>query len=120
MSGITPESVEGQRGWGAGKIWKEEYIRRARLYHLELSKPKLVHALAPIAFLLIFVAPSLVFSQVAARTLSGKVTSESGSGIPNTHLSVLNTDNEIGRASCREREKIAEVDVEYTTTYREI
>src|SRR5205807_7781678 len=93
MSGITPKSVEGQRGWGAGKIWKEEYIRRARLYHLELSKPKLVHALAPIAFLLIFVAPSLVFSQVAARTLSGKVTSESGSGIPNTHLSVLNTDN---------------------------
>src|SRR5713101_672310 len=93
MSGITPKSPGALRGSDAGKSWKREYIRGARLSHLELFRLKLALALAPIAFLLIFLTPFRAFSQMAAKTLSGKVTSESGSRIPNAHLSILNTDN---------------------------
>jgi hypothetical protein len=49
---------------------------------------KLVLFLAPIAFLHSLLVPIPVFSQVAARTLSGIVTGESGSRIPNPHLSI--------------------------------
>ncbi len=93
MYGITPKSPGDLRGPDAGKSWKQEYIRDVCLSHLELFRLRLVLALAPIAFLLIFLTPFPVLSQVAARTISGKVTSETGSRISNTHLSILNTDN---------------------------
>src|SRR6266851_4377822 len=93
MSGISPKSPDGLSDSDVGRIWNEEYIRRTWLSHLELFRLETILALLPIAFLLIFLTPSLVFSQMAARTLSGKVASEAGSCIPNAHLSVLNTDN---------------------------
>jgi len=93
MSGISPKSPDGLSDSDVGRIWNEEYIRRTWLSHLELFRLETILALLPIAFLLIFLTPSLVFSQMAARTLSGKVASEAGSRIPNAHLSVLNTDN---------------------------
>ncbi len=92
MFGITPKSPGDRRGSDAGKSWKQEYICWAGVSRLELLRPKLVLALAPIAFLLIFLRPSQVFSQVAERTLSGKVTSESGSRIRSAHLSIRNSD----------------------------
>ena len=105
MSGIMPKSPGGLPGSDAGKNYQQEYIRGACLPHPELFRAKLVLALAPIAFLLIFLTPLRVFSQVAARTLSGKVTSESGSGIPSAHLSIRNTYNgssvsSIGKQDC--------------------
>jgi len=93
MSGIMPKSPGDLRGSDAGKNYQQEYIRGACLPHPELFRVRPVLALAPITFLLIFLTPFRVFSQVAARTLSGKVTSESGSGIPSAHLSILNRDN---------------------------
>ena len=91
MSGITPKSHDSQGGSDAGRIRKEEFICRERLSHLVLFR--LVLALTPVAFVLIFLMPFPVFSQVAARALSGKITSESGSRIPSVHLSIRNTDN---------------------------
>lgn len=72
---------------------KHRDIRRARQSNLEFVRRKLIFHRASIAFLLILLVPILVFSQVAARTLSGIVTSESGSRIPNAHLSIRNTGN---------------------------
>src|SRR5260370_7207172 len=91
MSGITPKSPEAVLGSEGGKSWKQEYIRGAGVSRLELLRLKLVLALAPIAFLLIFLTPSQVFSQLAERTLSGKETRESGSPIRTAHLSIRNT-----------------------------
>ncbi len=61
--------------------------------HLDLAGKKLVLFVASMAFLLTPLVPFPVFSQVAAGTLSGTVTSESGSPIPNAHLSIRNTGN---------------------------
>src|SRR5260370_9036462 len=91
MSGITPKSPEAVLGSEGGRSWKQEYIRGAGVSRRELLRLKLVLALGPIAFLLIFLTPSQVFSQLAERTLSGKVTSESGSRIRSAHLSIRNT-----------------------------
>jgi len=93
MSGIGPKSPNGLLSYEAGKSWKQKAFRGARLPHRGLFWVKLVLFLAPIAFLQSLLAPIPVFSQVAARTLSGIVTGRSGSRIPNPHLSIRNTGN---------------------------
>ncbi len=93
MSGIMPKSPGDLRGSDAWESWKEEYKRGVCPSHPELFRQKLVFALTPIAFLLIFLTPFRVFSQASARTISGKVTSKSGSRVPSAHLSIRNTDN---------------------------
>ncbi len=93
MSGTTINAPAGVHGGVAGKGWKPRDIRGARPSHLDLVGKKLILFVASIAFLLTLLAPFLVFSQVAAATLSGTVTSESGFRIPNAHLSVRNTGN---------------------------
>jgi hypothetical protein len=93
MSGIGPKSPNGLLSYEAGKSRKQKAIREARLPHRGLFGVKLVLFLAPIAFLQSLLAPIPVFSQVAARTLSGIVTGRSGSRIPNPHLSIRNTGN---------------------------
>jgi hypothetical protein len=93
MSGTGPKSPNGLLSYEAGKSWKQKAIREARLPHRGLFGVKLVLFLAPIAFLQSLLAPIPVFSQVAARTLSGIVTGRSGSRIPNPHLSIRNTGN---------------------------
>jgi hypothetical protein len=93
MSGIGPKSPNGLLSYEAGKSWKQKAIRGASLPHRGLFGVKLVLFLAPIAFLQSLLAPIPVFSQVAARTLSGIVTGRSGSRIPNPHLSIRNTGN---------------------------
>jgi hypothetical protein len=91
MSGITAQSSRGMLGSEAGKSWMHREIRGARPSPLDLLSRKRVPYLASIAFLLTLLVPFLVFSQVAARTLSGIVTSGSGSPIPNAHLYIRNT-----------------------------
>ncbi len=93
MSGIGPKSSGDLRGSKAGESRKRKYIRRACPSHFELFRQKIVLVLAPVAFFLIFLAPSPVFSQTVARTLSGRVRSDSGVRVPNAHLSILNTGN---------------------------
>ncbi len=91
MSGITAQTSGGIVGCEAGKSWMHREIRGARPSDLDSLSGKLILYLASIAFLLTLLAPFVVFSQMAARTLSGTVTSVSGSRIPNAHLSIRNT-----------------------------
>ena len=93
MSGITAKTPRGVHGSEVGKSWTHREIRGARLSHLDLMRRKPILFRASIAFLLIHLAPILIFSQVAVRTLSGIVRSESGSRIPNAHLSIRNAKN---------------------------
>jgi len=93
MHGTTINAPVGVHGSEAGKGWKHRDIRGARPSHLDLVRKKLVLFLASIAFLITLLVPFLVFSQVPAGTLSGIVTSESGSRIPNAHFSIRNTGN---------------------------
>src|SRR5258708_35043141 len=91
MSGITAQTSGGILGCEAGTSWVHSEVRGARPSDLDSLSGKLILYPASIAFLLTLLAPFLGFSQVAARTLSGTVTSESGSRIPNAHLSIRNT-----------------------------
>src|SRR5258708_16398722 len=91
MSGITAQTSGGILGCEAGKGWMHSEVRRGRPAHRDLISGKLILYPALIAFLLTLTVPFPVFSQVAARTLSGTVTSVSGSRIPNAHLSIRNT-----------------------------
>src|SRR5882672_4868467 len=93
MSGIGPKSSGDLRGSQAGKSRRRRYFRRACLSHFELFRQKVVLVLGPIAFFLIFLSLSPVFSQTVARTLSGKVRSDSGVRVPNAHLSIRNIGN---------------------------
>src|SRR6267143_570918 len=93
MSDTAINAPAGIRGSEAGKGCKRSDIRRSRPSHLDLVRKKLVLFLASIAFLLTLLVPFPVFSQVAAGTLSGTVTSKSGSRISNAHLSIRNTGN---------------------------
>lgn len=93
MSGMKAKTSDFAHGSEPGMGRKHRDIRRARQSNLEFVRRKLIFHRASIAFLLILLVPILVFSQVAARTLSGIVTSESGSRIPNAHLSIRNTGN---------------------------
>src|SRR5712664_2953377 len=91
MSGITAQTSGGILGCEAGKSWVHSEVRGGRPAHRDLISGKLILYPALIAFLLTLTVPFPVFSQVAARTLSGTVTSVSGSRIPNAHLSIRNT-----------------------------
>src|SRR5712664_165105 len=91
MSGITAQTSGGILGCEAGKSWINSEVRGARPAHRDLISGKPILYPASIAFLLTLLAPFLVFSQVAARTLSETVTSVSGSRIPNAHISIRNT-----------------------------
>jgi len=93
MSGTAINPPGGVCGSEVGKGWKHSDIREARPSHLDLVRKKLVPFVASIAFLLTVLVTFPVFSQVPAGTLSGIVTSESGSRIPNAHLSIRNTRN---------------------------
>jgi len=93
MLGATIHTPASVRGSEAGKSWKHTEIRGARPPYLDSAGKKLVLFLASIAFLLTPLVPIPVFSQVASGTLSGTVTSETGSRIPNAHLSIRNTGN---------------------------
>jgi len=93
MFGTTTNAPAGVHGSEAGKGWKHRGVRGAGPSHLDFARKKLVLFIASIAFLVTLLVPFLVFSQVAAGTLSGTVTSESGSRIPNAHLSIRNTGN---------------------------
>src|SRR5882672_8418772 len=93
MSGTAINPLGGVCGSEVGKGWKHSDIREARPSHLDLVRKKLVPFVASIAFLLTVLVTFPVFSQVPAGTLSGIVTSESGSRIPNAHLSIRNTGN---------------------------
>ena len=93
MSGITAKTPGGVQRSEAGKIWKQRAVRGARLLQVVFARRKLVLFLASTAFLLILLVPIPAFSQVTAGTLSGTVTSESGSRIPNAHLSIRNAGN---------------------------
>src|SRR5467141_81544 len=93
MSGTAINPLGGVCGSEVGKGWKHSDIREARPSHLDLVRKKLVPFVASIAFLLTVLVTFPVFSQVPAGTLSGIVTSESGSRIPNAHLSIRNTRN---------------------------
>src|SRR5882672_3800363 len=93
MSGTAINPPGGVCGSEVGKGWKHSDIREARPSHLDLVRKKLVPFVASIAFLLTLLLPFLVFSQVPAGTLSGIVTSESGSRISNAHLSIRNKKN---------------------------
>ncbi len=91
MSGITAQTSGGILGCEAGKSWMHREVRGVRRSRLDLLSGKLIPYLASIAFLLTLLVPFLVFSQTTASTLSGIVTSGSGSRIPNAHLSIRNT-----------------------------
>src|SRR5260370_31723260 len=91
MSGITAQTSGGILGGEAGKSWMRSEVRRVRSSDLDLLSGKLILYLASIALLLTLLAPFVVFSQMAARTLSGTVTSVSGSRVLNAHLSIRNT-----------------------------
>src|SRR5260370_17961129 len=91
MSGITAQTSGGILGCEAGKGWMHSEVRGARPSDLDSLSGKLILYLASIAFLLTLLAPFVVFSQMAARTLSGTVTSVSGSRVLNAHLSIRNT-----------------------------
>ena len=93
MSGTTIGTPVGVHDSEAGKGWKYSDIRGARPSHLDLVRKKLALFVASITFLITLLVPFLVFSQVPAGNLSGIVTSESGSRIPNAHLSIRNTGN---------------------------
>src|SRR5260370_812638 len=83
MSGITAQTSGGILGCEAGKSWMHREVRGVRRSRLDLLSGKLIPYLASIAFLLTLLVPFLVFSQTTASTLSGIVTSGSGSRIPN-------------------------------------
>src|SRR5437867_7040092 len=89
----TPKSSEAVLGSEARKRREQEAVHEPPLLQLGLLRPKLILFLAPIVFVLTFLPPPRVCSQAAARILSGKVTNESGSRIPNVHLSIINKDN---------------------------
>src|SRR5260370_19221455 len=91
MSGITAQTSGGILGCEDGKSWMHREIRGARPSDLDSLSGKLILYLASIAFLLTLLPPFVVFSQMAARTLSGTVTSVSGSRISNAHISIRNT-----------------------------
>src|SRR5260370_8933664 len=91
MSGITAQTSGGILGCEAGKGWMARGVGGARTSDLDLLSGKLSLYLVAIAFLLTLLAPFVVFSQMAARTLSGTVTSVSGSRVLNAHLSIRNT-----------------------------
>jgi hypothetical protein len=93
MSGTKAKTCEGVHGSEVGMGWKHRGIRRARLSHLDLTRRKLIFLRASIAILLTLLVPILVLSQVGAGTLSGTVTSESGSRIPNAQLTIRNVGN---------------------------
>ncbi|HYR89898.1 MAG TPA: carboxypeptidase regulatory-like domain-containing protein, partial [Terriglobia bacterium] len=93
MSGTTIGTPVGVHGSEPRKGSKHRDIRGAHPSHPGLVGKKLVLFLASMAFLPTLLVPVVVFSKVPAGTLSGTVASESGSRIPNAHLSIRNTGN---------------------------
>ena len=93
MSGTTTNTAGGVDVSEAGKGWKNSDICEARPSQLDSLRGKRILFRASIAFLLTLSVPVPGFSQVAAGSLSGTVTSESGSRIPNAQLSIRNTEN---------------------------